>query len=360
MKPSVTADEEIDAAAAANRESDFGVVSTMISRRNLAFSLALLVGLAVVASTPQLAGSHVAAAVSQLDDASAGWLATAAAAFVASALCAASSWRAALAACGGRLAFGDAAARYGVGCLVNSFSPARLGDAVRIGLFSKTLPHRERLWTAGGIWAVVGAARCAGVGAVVLAAAAIGALPLWPVFALAAAVVLMLTLGWATRGRLARGRFTHLLDAVRALEERPALAVRVAGWALAQTGARALAAAAAAAALGAHDPLTAALVIVAALEVSGLLPLTPGNLGITSGAIAIALQAHGIDLTTALSIGIAFHAVETVVGVSCGIAGGLFLVGFPSPAARRYVLAGAGAAAFLGAAFFGLVSFGLV
>jgi phosphatidylinositol alpha-mannosyltransferase len=332
----------------------------MISRRNLAFSLALLVGLGVVASTPQLAGTHVAAAVSDLRSASPGWLAATAAAFVASALCAACSWKAALTACGGRLAFGDAAARYGVGCLVNSFSPARLGDAVRIGLFSKSLPNPERLWTTGGIWAVVGAARCVGVGAVVLAAAAIGALPLWPVFALAGAVALLLAAGAATRGRLARGRFAHLLDAVRALEERPGAAARVCGFALAQTGARAAAAAAAAAALGAHDPLTAALVIVAALEVSGLMPLTPGNLGITSGAIAVALQAHGIDLTTALSIGIAFHALETVVGISYGIAGGLFLVGYPSPVARRYVLAGAGAAACLGAAVFGLVSFGIV
>ena len=332
----------------------------MISRRNLAFSLALLVGLAVVASTPQLAGSRVAAAVSQLGSASPGWLWTAAAAFVASALCAACSWRAALGACGASLAFGDAAARYGAGCLVNSLAPARLGDAFRIGLFSKALPNPERLWTTGGIWAAVGAARCVGVGVVVVAAVAIGALPLWPVFALAGAVALLLAVAAATRRRVARGRFAHLLDAVRALEDRPAAAARVCGWALAQTAARAVAAAAAAAALGAHDPLTAALVIVAALEVSGLMPLTPGNLGVTSGAIAVALEAHGIDLTTALSIGIAFHAVETVVGVSCGLAGGLFLVGYPSPVARRYVLAGAGTAAFVGAAFFGLVSFNVV
>src|SRR5689334_4284102 len=105
----------------ANREYRFNVLSSMISRRNLAFSLALLAGLAVVATTPQLAGSHVARAFGQLDDANPTWLWVAGAGFVASLLCAAGAWWSALAACGARLAFGDAAACYGVGSLVNSF-----------------------------------------------------------------------------------------------------------------------------------------------------------------------------------------------------------------------------------------------
>src|SRR5438552_18301053 len=216
----------------ANREYALNVLPTMISRRNLAFSLALLAGFAVVATMPQLAGAHVSRAFSQLGDASPPWLWLAGAGFVMSLLCAAGAWWSALGACGGRIPFGDAAACYGVGSLVNSFAPARLGDAVRIGLFSKALPNRERLWTTGGVWAAVGAARCFGVGAVVLAAAAMGALPLWPVFALGGVVLLLLALGVAARGRLARGRVAHLLDAVRALEARPAAAARVCGWAL--------------------------------------------------------------------------------------------------------------------------------
>ena len=42
--------------------------------------------------------------------------------------------------CGAELGYGDANARYGVGSLVNTFLPARLGDAVRFGLFSRALP----------------------------------------------------------------------------------------------------------------------------------------------------------------------------------------------------------------------------
>src|SRR5438132_113355 len=110
-----------------NREYALNVLPTMISRRNLAFSLALLAGLAVVATTPQLAGTHVSRAFAQLGDASPPWLWLTGAAFVASLLCAAGAWWSALGACGGRLAFGDAAACYGVGSPVNSFAPARPG-----------------------------------------------------------------------------------------------------------------------------------------------------------------------------------------------------------------------------------------
>ncbi len=47
--------------------------------------------------------------------------------------------------------------------------------------------------------------------------------------------------------------------------------------------------------------------IVPALDVAGLIPLTPGNFGVTSGAIAMALQAHGMSFTNGLAAGIAFR-----------------------------------------------------
>jgi len=74
-----------------------------------------------------------------------------------------------------------------------------------------------------------------------------------------------------------------------------------------------------------------------------LIPLTPGNLGITSAAIAVALQAQGTSFTNGLAAGIAFHAVETAVGLMLGIASLVWMAPYPSPAARRVaLLAGAG------------------
>jgi hypothetical protein len=120
----------------------------------------------------------------------------------------------------------------------------------------------------------------------------------------------------------------------------------MAGWFAASTGARFGGAVAIAAALGVHAPFTAALIIVPTLDIAGLIPLS-GNLGITSGAVVVALQAHGVHMTQALATGLAFHAIETGAGMAFGVAGALLLGG------RRRVItiAAAGATACLAAAF---------
>src|ERR671935_3248193 len=95
----------------ANRFSHLCDISAMISRRNLAFSLALLVGLGFVVSAPQLAGARVAAAFEELRGADPGWLWLCGVTLLVSVLCAAGAWRSAIAACRGPVAFSDAAAR---------------------------------------------------------------------------------------------------------------------------------------------------------------------------------------------------------------------------------------------------------
>ena len=94
-----------------------------------------------------------------------------------------------------------------------------------------------------------------------------------------------------------------------------------------------------------------------ASERCGLIPLTPGNVGIASGAVTLALQARGIGLTEALTAGIALHAVETLVGLSLGAAGSLYVARARAPWALRLAAAGASvvaAAAFSTTVFFDL------
>ena len=80
-----------------------------------------------------------------------------------------------------------------------------------------------------------------------------------------------------------------------------------------------------------------------ALDIASLLPITPGNIGVTSATIAMALEAHGTPLTNGLAAGIAFHAIETAVGIMFGVASLVWLAPYPSPAARRVaLLAGTG------------------
>src|SRR5207237_7003638 len=67
------------------------------------------------------------------------------------------------------------------------------------------------------------------------------------------------------------------------------------------------------------------LVIVAAVELAAIMPLTPGNVGVASAAVALALSARGIDSHVGLSVGIAFGAVEWLTGLGVGVTGGLML-----------------------------------
>jgi uncharacterized membrane protein YbhN (UPF0104 family) len=325
--------------------SHFSLHSLRSPRALAAWGL-FLAAVVVLATRPGLLGHRVGDAVASVEDARPIWLWAAAFAFAATLVASASAWRSALALCGGTLTRSDAAARYGVGSLVNSLCPARIGEAFRIALFAKALEGEDRGWRMGGVFAVITASRCLVFAVVVVCGAAVGALPLWPVLLLATLVGVAAAVAVRTRDRAPRTHVAHLLDAFRAIGRSPAGGARIAGWILVATAARFAAATAIAAALGVRSPLTAALIIVPALDLAGLIPIS-GSLGITSGTVAVALQTHGVGVSQALATGLAFHAVETGAGIAFGAAGVLLL----SARRRVFVLAAAGAATCIAAAF---------
>src|SRR5947208_5722778 len=198
-----------------------------LGNRGLAAAAGLLVVLVVLFATPQLLGTRVAAAFGTLDQANAKWLWLAGVGFALAVVGAAGSWRSAVGLCGGRLSLTDACARYGAGSLVNTFVPARAGDAVRIGLFSRMLPHRERLWTTGGAFAALGAARAVVIAVLVVAGALAGFVPLWPLLVALALVAAGVAAALRARNLQAGNRFSHLLDAFRVLGRRPSGAARL-------------------------------------------------------------------------------------------------------------------------------------
>jgi uncharacterized membrane protein YbhN (UPF0104 family) len=319
---------------------------SLVSRRGLAGCALLLAAVAVLATRPGLLGHQVRDAVTSIEDAQPIWLWAAAFGFVAALLGSSLAWRAALTLCGGRLTPSDAAARYSVGSLVNGLSPARVGEAVRVALFARALDGDDRAWRMGGVFCVVTALRALVFAIVVVTAAAVGAVPLWPVLVLSGLVGAAAIVASVSRNRTPRTHVAHLLDAFRAIGRKPRVGLRIAGWIALSTAARFAGATAIAAALGVHSPVTAALIIVPTLDLAGLIPLS-GNVGITSGAVTVALQAHGVGVERALATGLAFHAVETGAGIAFGTAGALFLGG----RRRVLVLAAAGATACLAAAF---------
>jgi uncharacterized membrane protein YbhN (UPF0104 family) len=281
---------------------------------------------------PQVLGSRVGSALGTLGRADPRWLWLAGLAFTVSLVGSAGCWRSAIGLCGGRTSLADATARYGAGSLVNTFIPARAGDAVRLALFSRLVPGQHKLRSTGGAFVAVAATRAAVLGAIVATGAALGVVPWWPLF-IAAALV-------AAAAVLARRAHRHLA---------PGDLARLAGWVLVSVLGSFAGAAAISAAVGIHRPVVAALLILPALDVSGLVPLTPGNVGIASAAIAIAFRAHGVSFNHGLAAGITLQAVETAVGMTIGIASVLWLAPHPRPA-RRIALATAVVGSALGAA----------
>jgi uncharacterized membrane protein YbhN (UPF0104 family) len=319
---------------------------SIVSRRGLAAAGLFVAAIVVLATRPGVLGHGVRDAVTGVEDARPIWLWTAAFCFLGSLVATSSAWRGALRLCGGRLSRTDACARYGIGSLVNGVSPVRVGEAVRVALFAQALDGEDRAWRMGGVFGVVTAVRAFVFALVVVCAAAVGALPLWPVLVLIGLGASAVLVAYCTRNRTPHSHVAHALDAFRGIGRSPIGAVRMAAWFAASTGARFGGAAAIAAALGVHAPFTAALIIVPTLDLAGLIPLS-GNLGITSGAVVVALEAHGVHMPQALATGLAFHATETGAGIAFGAAGALLLGG----RRRVIVLAAAGATACLAAAF---------
>jgi uncharacterized membrane protein YbhN (UPF0104 family) len=256
----------------------------------------------------------------------------------------AGAWRVALAACGARLSRSQVCARYGIGSLVNTIAPLRLGDAVRVALFARALERRDKVWAVSGALGAIEVARICCIAVLVAVASALGALPLWPALGLAALVGgAILLAAVAPRHRRLGTKVTNLLAATRELLRSPARAVALLGFVAVATVSRVLAAVSVCAALNIRAPLVAGVLIVAALDLSGQIPLTPGNFGIASGTVAVALASRGIGLDEALTAGIALQAVETAAGLSFGAVGALLLAEISHSTLRRWspVLAGA-------------------
>jgi len=310
------------------------------------FSLAVL---AVLCLSPSLLGDRMSEAVAGLDAADPGGLWLAGIAFVGTSLCGALAWRAALRASGSPLPVVDASARYAVGCGLNAVAPAHVGSAARVALFGRVT--HGGCWTVGGAAAAVGATRTVWLGVLIAIGSVGGVLPRWPLLVICAIVGGSILLAYGSKHFSLPRRLDQILVAFRSLASSPRDLAIVAGWALAGAVAKVLAAAAVGAAFGIDNPLRAALVIVPAVELAAILPLTPGNVGLASAAVALALGSQGVDSQTALSAGIAFGGVELLTGMTVGAAGALALAG---PWVRPYVrVAVAGAATAIAAIAFG-------
>ena len=333
-----------------NSRSRWLVVSALAVAGTIAF---------VVAASGGGLGQTLSRGLAGLAGADRRWLLVALMGFMVSLGATAAGWRSTLVACGGRLGRADACARYGAGSLVNTFSPARLGEAVRVGLFSKAFGRDQNgraLMTVGALGAVT-VADTLTQSLVVGAGAAIGPVPAWSLAVLGGLVMCATVIAIVAARRFRTGRPARVLDVFRTLSSSPGRAAYVFGWLGVATGARLVAAIAIAASLGIAGPVETGVVMCAVVIVATALPVMPGNVGVTSGAIVLALHAQGVPVGSAVAAGLVFHAVELLAGIVFGIGGTLALIPYPSVAVRRWSfrlvgLLGAGLlAASVGTAF---------
>jgi uncharacterized membrane protein YbhN (UPF0104 family) len=294
-------------------------------RSTLIASGTALAALAVLAAVPTLLGHRVLPSLSALTGGNPDWLTLAVAGFAAAFLFTVGAWRAAFAAAGARICPREAAARLGIGSLVNAVAPAKLGDAVKVALLSRALDGPSPLWTGGGVYAALAAARSLALASLVVVASATGALPLWPVFALFGLFAAVVAAARFSQRLRTHRRLSQLLEGIGSFARSPRTALTVIAWSLAEQLARVLAAMAVAQGFGVPHPALAALLIAAALELAGAFPITPGSFGIGSGAVAVALASRGIGMTQALAVGLAIQTLQTAVSLTAGAAGALYL-----------------------------------
>lgn len=329
-----------------------------LSRRSIALSAAGLAALAAAIAVAQV-GGRLSPAFDSLTDASRPWLGIAALAFLAAFVCTVGAWHGALTSAGARICPRQAAARLGVGALVNAAAPAKLGDAVKIALCSRAIASPGRLWTTGGAYAALVATRSLALASLVVIAFLSRAMPLWPVFILMSGAAVVAVAALLSSRLRSHARIAHLLDGVTALVRSPRALAKVVAWTVGMQVARLAGTVAVVQAFSLPHPLLAALVILPALDVAGAIPLTPGSIGVGSGAVAVALASRGIGMTQALGVGLAIQAVETIVSTTCGTAGLVYLL-HPSARMRRVasrvavVGVSVASAAFLGLTVFDL------
>ncbi len=328
------------------------------ARRGYALGLGLLVLVGAAIGATRIGRGSMSGALTVLGRAQPGWVLVAAACFAIGLLCTAAAWHAGLRACGGSAGFVEVTARSAIGSLVNALTPAHLGGAVRVGLLSRTLPGADRLWRAGGVGAAVGAARTLVLAALVVAAAGASRVPLWPAPLLACAGLCVLVVCIRASERTA-GYVASSLQIFRSCVRSPRTGGKIFGWVACSFGARFGATVAFATALGMPRPIWIAVVLLAAVTLSGVLPLTPGNFGAGAGAATLALHGTGVGTGTALALAIAFQGLETFTGMTLGLAGAA-VIAAPGTRVRRWSFAAAGAAAVLLAASVGVAYVDLV
>ena len=220
---------------------------------------------------------------------------------------------------------------FSIGLLGNAALPGRVGEAARVAVITRKM-RRPGSWAAllGSVFThrLFDVVALGGLVVFVLYTARI---PGWAVPALAAFAgvgggLLLAALLLAARqpGPVAEhlGRFRRMLQTARyglnvlrrPLPAAEALALQLVGWT-----AQLFAVWAAFQAFGIDEGMAAAGLVLLIMNVVGVFPFWPGNVGLLQAAIALVLVRYGVDYGHGFAFGIGLQAIEASVGVLLGL-----------------------------------------
>ncbi len=221
---------------------------------------------------------------------------------------------------------------FGIGLLANAVLPGRIGEFARVGVLTRKMPGAE-----GATPTLLGTVFAHRVFDVIPSLMLIGyvlltaKIPHWAITSLLiVAGVGLIMFGFAiVSGRL---DVSHSLDELGSVRRLLAMARRGLGvmknplaallaiflqtlgwfWQL-------LAVYTAMRAFDIHEPLPAAALVLVLMNVAGIFPLWPGNVGLIQAAVALPLRSYGVPYAQGFAFGIGLQAIEMSVGVGVGL-----------------------------------------
>jgi uncharacterized protein (TIRG00374 family) len=220
---------------------------------------------------------------------------------------------------------------FAVGLLANAVLPGRIGEFARVGVLTRNMPGAE-----GATPTLLGTVFAHRVFDVIPSLLLIGyvlltaKIPHWAITSLVVvAAVGVVLFGFAIiSGRLDMTRSLDELGSVRRLlamarrglgvMQNPlaallAVLLQTLGWFW-----QLLAVYTAMRAFDIHEPLPAAALVLVLMNVAGIFPLWPGNVGLLQAAVALPLVSYGVPYATGFAFGIGLQAIEMSVGVGVG------------------------------------------
>ena len=218
-----------------------------------------------------------------------------------------------------------------IGLLGNAVLPGRVGELARVGVLSRRLPGRST-------WAILAGTVVAHrvfdivavtllIGFVILTAP----VPHWAVTSMIVLIgvgIVLLVVSVLSARRHHRSVLDELgparrlvtltrhgLGVMRApLPAAIAITYQCIGWTF-----QLLAVYAAMRAFNINEPLAAAGLVLVLMNVAGIFPLWPGNVGLVQAAVALPLVSYGISYAHGFAFGIGLQAIEASVGVGLGM-----------------------------------------